>query len=221
MSLRNLSAKETSGPKSGGWIVYSGWMNAAGSPINYFSTDWIVPPPPSTKNGQLIYLFNGIEDANYQVILQPVLQWGVSPAGGGNYWAIANWYVGGPGSGLGLHSSLVPVNPGDRLKGMMTLTAQSGSAFDYQSAFEGYSNDLSVRAVGELAWANETLECYNLKAFTDYPAAGFIQLNNIELQTGGAQANLAWTPYAPVQDNGQRCDVMSNNSPGGEVDLYY
>src|SRR3569833_1981458 len=69
MSLRYLSAKETSGPKSGGWIVYSGWMNTSGSPINYFSTDWIVPPPPSTKNGQLIYLFNGIVVVFFLVFL--------------------------------------------------------------------------------------------------------------------------------------------------------
>src|SRR5206468_7546853 len=44
-----------------GWIVNSGWTNTSGNPISYFSTRWVVPPPPATDNGQLIYLFNGIE----------------------------------------------------------------------------------------------------------------------------------------------------------------
>lgn len=49
---------------------------------------------------QLLYLFTALlgwdvmDNGNYfNHILQPVLQWGLSPAGGGNYWAINNWYV--------------------------------------------------------------------------------------------------------------------------------
>ena len=34
-----------------------------------------------------------MEPADTSAVLQPVLQWGVSAAGGGNYWAIASWYL--------------------------------------------------------------------------------------------------------------------------------
>lgn len=208
-------------PITNQWIIYSGWTNDTSSPITFFSTDWVVPPPPATNNGQLIYLFNGIENSGFNVILQPVLQWGVSPAGGGNYWAIANWYVGSPQSGLACHSSLVPVNTGDTLRGIMTLTGQSGSRFDYNSSFEGYNTDLPVTAIEELVWANETLECYGFKQFSDYPNINGTAMTAIELKTGDTEAVPDWQAFNNVTDNGQNCQIISNSSPNGEVDLNY
>ena len=61
--------------------------------ISYFNTTWLVPPAPATYNGQLVYLYTGMKPADYGAILQPILQYGVSPAGGGAYWPVANWYV--------------------------------------------------------------------------------------------------------------------------------
>ena len=104
------------------------WTNTTGHPISYFSTKWIVPPAPATDNGQLVYLFNGIQQTSSgPFILQPVLQWGVSPAGGGSYWSITNWYVNGMG-GIALKGNLVQVNSGDVLRGVMTLTGTVGHA---------------------------------------------------------------------------------------------
>ncbi|KAF8319997.1 hypothetical protein DL93DRAFT_2153037 [Clavulina sp. PMI_390] len=78
-----------------GWTAYTGWSNSdANSPINSFTTSWTVPPAPQTNNGQTIFLFNSIEPAQGNAILQPVLQWGGSAAGGGAYWAVASWYLG-------------------------------------------------------------------------------------------------------------------------------
>lgn len=229
LTLRKAKRKKAKGlipaeagiPISDQWIVFSGWQNDTESPIDYFGTDWVVPPPPATKNGQLIYLFNGIEDAAYNVILQPVLQWGASPAGGGEYWAIANWYVGAPGTGLALHSSLIPVQPGMRLKGVMALSGQSGGGFDYTSSFAGYPLDLRVTQIEELRWANETLECYGLQAFTDYPDTVATKMAAIEVKCGGVDRPVDWQVYNAVTDNGQHCDVVSGASPNGEVDLNY
>lgn len=208
-------------PLTDQWIVYAGWTNGTGNPINYFATEWQVPPPPASQDNQLIYLFNGMEDAAYTVILQPVLQWGASPIGGGNYWAIANWYVGAPSSGLALHSPLIPVNPGDLLTGVMTLTSQSNGQFNYLSSFTGYAVDLPVQDIGELVWAVQTLECYRLAQFSDYPATLMTAMNGIEIKTGGQEAAIQWISYDPVTDNGQHSTIVSNASPSGEVDLYY
>src|SRR5262249_32942849 len=60
-----------------GWITYASWTNNTGAPISLFSTTWVVPPAPATQSGQLIYLFNGIQNSGF--IYQPVLQWGSSP----------------------------------------------------------------------------------------------------------------------------------------------
>ena len=106
-----------------GWITYSTWTNPdAGNPISRFSTTWVVPPEPSSDDGQTVFLFNGIQ--NGSMIYQPVLQWGSSGAGGGDNWAVASWYADGQG-GPAFHTDLVSVNPGDVLVGVMTLTGQS------------------------------------------------------------------------------------------------
>ncbi len=204
------------------WIIYSGWQNETGNPISYFSTKWIVPPEPTSDNGQLIYLFNGIENSSFEMILQPVLQWGNSPAGGGSFWAVSNWFVGSPESGIALHSELINVNPGDILQGIITLTGKSGSRFNYRSSFNGIPMcDLSISEIEELTWANETLECYYLKQFSDYPNTHLTAMSDIEILVDANHAPIIWTAYNEVTDNGQHCSIIKNGSPNGCVNLFY
>ena len=120
-----------------GWISYAYWTNNTGSPVTRFATTWVVPPAPATDSGQTIFLFNGIQ--NSTMIYQPVLQWGPSAAGGGSYWAVASWYADGQ-TGTSFHSTLVRVNPGDVLVGVMTLTARQGNGFSYNCQFTGIAN---------------------------------------------------------------------------------
>ena len=92
---------------------------------DFVCSTWTVPPAPSTDSGQTIFLFNGIQNygTNYG-ILQPVLQWGPSAAGGGSYWSIASWYV--TSGGDAFHTTLIQVDEGDVLIGLMTFTGQPG-----------------------------------------------------------------------------------------------
>ena len=76
-----------------GWITYGDYTEAAASVIRSMTTTWTVPPEPSREDSQLIYLFNGTQDSPVTQILQPVLQWGDSPAGGGDGWALASSLV--------------------------------------------------------------------------------------------------------------------------------
>jgi len=209
------------------WIVYSGWSNASGNPISFFKTRWAVPPPPTTDHGQTIFLFNGIEPGDGSFILQPVLQWGSSHAGGGSNWTITNWFVGSDGTAL--FGSLISVNPGDVLEGIMTLTGQTGSNFNYLCSFAGFPTiDLVVNNVTELTWANETLECYDVAEFSDYPDTALTAFHDIEIRLRTstspfteAQAAINWSENNDVTDNGQRCVAISNASPNGDVYLYY
>jgi hypothetical protein len=175
-----------------------------------------------------VFLFNGIQSFGADVfILQPVLQWGTSSAGGGSYWSITNWYVGSDGTAL--FGPLIQVNPGDVLEGIMTLTGQTGSNFNYLSAFTGFPGaDLVVNNVAELTWANETLECYDFAAFSDYPDTALTAFHDIEIRLRTsttpfteAQATINWQVNNDVTDNGQQCLIVSNDSPGGDVYLYY
>ena len=204
---------------AGGWVAYGYWNNNTGIPISLFKTTWTVPLAPATQSGQLIYLFNGIQNSTN--ILQPVLQWGASPAGGGNYWAIANWYVGPPGA-QAFYSELVQVNPGDVLTGVMTLTGQAQNHFNYRSEFQGIAGPtLPVENIEQLAWCCETLESYGITAATDYPATQRTQLSSITIQTGATVPAVTWTPAGDNATYGENCTVPINSATNGEVDIFY
>jgi hypothetical protein len=180
-----------------------------------------VPPAPATSNGQTIFLFNGIDPTDpTQAILQPVLQWGTSYAGGGAFWSVASWYV--LGTGQAFVTGLVPVNPGDVLVGAMTLTGQANGLFSYQSEFQGIAGtQLPVQNVAKLTWCNETLEAYGVTACSDYPAVDLTAMQGIELLTGKTTPAVHWTPQDRVTDCGQHTVVAVDSAAGGEVDLYY
>jgi hypothetical protein len=202
-----------------GWIVYAGWTNNTGSPIATFRTTWVVPPQPATQSGQTIFLFNGIQ--NSTMIYQPVLQWGPSAAGGGNFWAVASWYADGQG-GQAFHSQLIPVAAGAVLIGVMQLTGQSGSNYSYNCSFQGIANtQLPIQNVEQLTWANETLEAYGLTVCSDYPNTDKTGMTAISLQTNAGNPPLAWSPVSAFTDCGQSCVVVSNSPTNGEVDLFY
>jgi hypothetical protein len=205
-----------------GWIAYADWTNNTGKPVSSFTTTWTVPPAPSSSSGQTVFLFNGIQ--NSSMIYQPVLQWGPSAAGGGAYWAVASWYADGQG-GVSHYSTLVRVNPGDVLVGVMTLTGQSATGFSYNCQFTGVANtSLAIQNVQQLTWCIETLEAYGITKATDYPATARTAFTKIEMKTGTAPASdppLAWTAVDSVTDTGQHAIVVSNSNPGGEVDIYY
>src|SRR5262245_34479638 len=82
--------------KTEGWQSWSRWINRTSQRIVSFVAQWTVPVAPAAANGQTIYLFNGLQDAAGRHIVQPVLQWGPSPARGStNAWGLASFWVGG------------------------------------------------------------------------------------------------------------------------------
>lgn len=204
-----------------GWIAYGYWINDTGKPVTSFRTTWRVPPAPINSDGQTIFLFNGIDPSNPSAaILQPVLQWGNSFAGGGDYWSVASWYV--LGNGQAFFTPLVKVNEGDQVVGVMKLTGQGNGTFSYTSEFEGIAGTtLPVLNVAELVWLNETLEVYGITDCSDYPDTDYTGMRHIAIQTGDTTPEVTWTHVDQVTDCGQHVVVASDSATDGEVDLYY
>jgi hypothetical protein len=205
-----------------GWIADSYWNDGnSASPVTSFSTTWTVPPAPASRDGQTIFLFNGQQ---WQVgssvaILQPVLQWGVSSAGGGNYWSVACWYVTGS---TAMYSPLVSVNTGQSLTGVMNMTGRTGNNYSYSCQFPGIANaSLSVQNIPQMTQMYETLEAYSLSQCSDYPNINDTAFTGIKMVTGSSNAALSWSAQSRVTDCGQKAVVLSNSSTSGEVDLYY
>jgi hypothetical protein len=220
----------------------SGWITFAenGAPVNAasFSTQWTVPSVPTTNDGQLLYIFNGLEDGgNPGHILQPVLQFGSNNSFGGNYWVIDNWYASCQ-TCPAYYGSPETVTPGTVLVGHMSGTASTGGTYNYTSSFYSIlsnpagrihfyptSNNVSVTNVPQLTFAYETIEAYNMQQYSDYPADNVCPMTNIAIYAPGGSTRpgsggplaLNWVPFNVVTDVGQHTIVVSPQ----EVDLYF
>jgi hypothetical protein len=203
-----------------GWITFAAYTESATNVITFMTTTWTVPPAPRRGDGQLVYIFNGLQDSPVTHILQPVLQWGASPAGGGNRWSVASWFV--DSSGNAFKSPLVDVNEGDVLTGVIRLTGQSGGTFNYTCEFVGLAGaSIPVNGANQLVMPVETLECYNITECRDYPSTLFTAMRSISVSTSSGALNTNFSAVNSVTDCGQHTIVTSNNAGTGEVDLYY
>lgn len=163
--------------------IHTGWMVAgtawASKPVRYLHADFWVPRDPYVKNGQTLFLFPGLQDATGSAIFQPVLQWGVSGAGGGNYWAIASWVVTNTGA---WHSTLKRVYPGDHLYGSIFARNCSSNVCDWtvwtNDVTRGWSTTLKIRSGWQLKWVvGEALEVYRFETCSMLPTSYSIAKN--------------------------------------------
>jgi len=157
-----------------GWQVFTVWDG--GKDLTDYNGTWNVPTKPSSYNDQLLYTFTGLQNAFGDEeqgvdIIQPVLQYGVGPAGGGAYWGIASWYV--ASSGAALHSTLQPVNDGDSIFGIMTKASATAEAWTITATdtTSGVTTTLNVnKKLGEFEpYAFVTLEVYSVTDCSQYP----------------------------------------------------
>jgi len=139
------------------------------------SATWTTPPQPTGHNGQTLFFFPGFEDIDDTVsILQPVLQWGPSAAGGGNNWAAASWNC-CPG-GTTDYSSLISVSAGDSMLGVISPTCSSGSCSTWNVKTEdkttGHTTTLSKTPNEGQKWNwafGAVMEVYGVTKCSDYP----------------------------------------------------
>lgn len=110
---RSQSVASADSGVGNGWVEASVWdiPLSSNDNIDYLGNTWTVPSYPE-EGGATIYFSNGIETQDDLWSLRPVIQYGVSGAGGGSYWGMASWLIGS--NGYVFHSPLVAVNPGMR-----------------------------------------------------------------------------------------------------------
>ncbi|PPQ68674.1 hypothetical protein CVT26_002957 [Gymnopilus dilepis] len=206
-----------------GYVAYAYWENTGSQPIAFFGTNWNVPPTPSSWDGQLLYWFNGLVPGDFNGILQPVLQYGTSPAGGGQYYAIASWWLIGNNV---YHSSIQQVSPGTALEGHMALTGISTSGgvttYSYSSYFPGYSTpSISASTTGVLNWAYEALEIYTTASTSDLPS-GSTDLTAVDIKFND-NSHLSTIPWTAISDttDGISMSVISNSGTNGHLRITY
>nr|GAT58108.1 predicted protein [Mycena chlorophos] len=170
-------------PAQTGWITYASWVNPnATLPIKTFSADFVVPEPPQVYTNQTVFLFPALLPVDGTSILQPVLQYGSSGAGGGEYWSVAMWYV--FDGDYYYVTPLVQVSPGQSLQGILSMVSDVGGYYTYTTSMSPVTaaGALTVNIWVQLGWATLTLEAYGVTDAKSY-SAGTTTFNNILLQT--------------------------------------
>lgn len=201
-----------------GWVAYADWYNTGKSPISNFVTSWPVPAAPKTYSGQTVFLFNSIEPASGNAILQPVLQYGVSAAGGGKYWSIASWYLVGSQT---YFTYLTKVQPNQVLNGVITLTSITNStAYNYVSEFKGISRSkITATGAEQLVWATETLESYSVQQRSDYPTGSTV-FSGIGIKTKAGVPKVTWSTVSDSAD-GLKTKVNTQGATNAKITIQY
>jgi hypothetical protein len=221
----SASAREPFPGLNPGWITGAIFNSYAAYPstISRLTTTWKVPPAPAVQEGQSIYLYGALMDAEQNNILQPVLQWGTSGAGGNpNGWTVVCWYI-DPG-GNATFTDPVAVAEGDILVGIMTGTrpASGGNIQNYECYFQGIGGvRLAAEGLDPLTVATETLECYGIESCGDYPATFYTAMTGIQLEIDDIATQPDWQVENIVTECGQHTAIVSTSATGGEIDLFY
>jgi hypothetical protein len=173
-------------PTTNGWVEDTYWVSPGW--IKEIKANWTVPADPPTKSGQIVFFFPSIEPSVSapSPIIQPVLQWGVSAAGGGPYWAIASWYC-NTAPGVCIHSTLTQVKAGDALYGSVSGSSCTSAGV---CTWTTTTKDLTT-SVSHVLTAKDThsffyaqggvLEAYNITSCGNYPATTPLEYTNVYL----------------------------------------
>jgi len=196
------------------WKTYAQY-ETSGTPVTSLTGQWTVPPQPTQADSQILYFWNGIEPTDNSQVLQPVLQWGATPAGGGNYWGIASWYVGSGGVAV---SSLIATNTGDVITGTMNIL--SNGTWEVRAAVGSHNSTLLSVTPNEkdYVYAYEVLEAYTLSSCQDYPPTGVVAFTEIAVEVGGSPVTPTWTP---MQQQPITCNEITKVISTSAVDITF
>jgi len=191
---------------------------------------WTVPVAPS-EDEQTLFTFTGLQNIDWVPpqpdptgpfdIIQPVLQYGASSAGGGDYWTVASWYV-----TLGtdvVYSDLVQVSPGDVIFGNMTLLSTGTWYINGVDLQSGVQSPLTISRslLDSQPWTYVTLEVYDVDDCGQYPPSGTpIPFSKLQLFLSGKEVTPQWS----VGVQGQQPPVCSSSitvSDPATVTIYF
>jgi len=196
-----------------GWQVWASYNNANNATFTAFLGNFVVPEDPANwDESGILYMFTGLQNDNWIPypgngsapqafeIIQPVLQYGETPAGGGNYWAIANWYVTVYSNYY--FSEPQEVEAGDNIFGNMT--ALNDTTWFIGSVVNGQSSSITVTEADLISnpWAYLTLEVYSIDdCASDFPAGPLKFSNLILFNEKGQSVTPKWGLFNNLQDH--------------------
>jgi len=187
-----------------GWQVWTAYNNENNATFDAFLGTFNVPQNPPNWDSGTLYMFTGLQNDNWVPIpnepqsppqfdiIQPVLQYGYGPNGGGSYWVLSSWYVTVDENIF--YSIPITVNAGDIIFGNMTRINSTSwfiGSYDTTKKQMGTITVVDPRLITQ-PWAYCTLEVYSIDNCTsDFPASA-LKFTNLALFDNGGK-----TPVTP------------------------
>jgi hypothetical protein len=205
-----------------GWIGFADWTNDdAQEVISAVRGTLVVPDPPENVNGQTLFLFVGLQKAkdDPSELFQPVLQWGESAAGGGDYWSVSNWYL---KDRMIVFGDNERVEPGELLELHIERTEPVPGRVVWVSRAavceRGVATTLQVMDELRLHWCYSALEAYSAAMTCDqYPAGGPAVFRELVVERGDGPVSPRWSRTCLVTDCGQDVRLLATD----QVDIHY
>jgi hypothetical protein len=216
-------ASSATSPGVGGWTEWTNLVLPSGA--SFLEVRFVVPPVPTQAGSQTIFLFPSFTGDTNPPIIQPVLQWGSSAAGGGPYWAIASWYL--DANANAYYGKLVRVNAGDVIDGKMAGTScknavcASWTITTTDVTQPTLTSTLTTKAGGYAYTQVQggVIEVYDVSSCGQYPG-GPIQFSDLVLKDeNGAALTPQW-----IQGSANlipSCSYGITTPSSSEIDLAY
>ncbi|MGD0991528.1 MAG: hypothetical protein ABR998_03575 [Gemmatimonadales bacterium] len=193
-----------------GWDEYDeAWSGS--NTYRQLTAYWHVPPAPAHSYGtyrgsyEAYFTFPGIQNDSF--ILQPVLQYGITKAGGSDYhWELAAWHCDATGDYRCVYGNLVAASVGDSIIGGVTGEECANNtcmwnvlAWDVNS---GATATLQVQDSDNYVYANGgVVETHGAFTSCDYFPAAYVYFTGISVSNRSGLTTPTWYNKPPTNPN--------------------
>ena len=203
-----LPAPVDLGATGNAWASFGAIANPGTEPFTLSEATWVVPPKPSTNQGQTIYLFNGFQHGGDDIV-QPVLVYGKYPAGPDSEahtngeWATASFLVPSAQSSdqtLLVSDGVVRVNPGDTVTGRISYTGIDAATGDsqYVCEFVDYPSTRLATTIMFCGWCCVTLELWDVDDTSQLPPlTATTRFSGLRTEIDDKPCGLGWQQGGP------------------------
>jgi hypothetical protein len=167
----------TNGPNFSNGIIVD-YVNSFATGYTYFASNFSVPTAPTQVNAETLF-YGNFAFFNEGTVVS-ALQYGGSAAGGGEYWALTNWYFDNAGN-VSFQPLSTSIAPGISLQSIISLSNGVWTA-----AVSGYSNGLSISGL-TISQSNNPVGIYfggYPKNAGAYPAQIGLRFTNVVIKAG-------------------------------------
>jgi hypothetical protein len=195
------SGRPATTPTINGWLEYASRSQPSGSWYTQIRANWNVPLQPLDRvfgSSQTYFTFPGLQST---FIIQPVLQYGQSAAGGGEGWTMASWHC---HSSMGcFHSALKGTAAGNGLIGTVAASNCAGGNCTWtittRDATSNIQTVLTVTDTRNYWWGvGGAVEVYGLNTCDQFPIKGVFYTNIALYDQNSVLLSPNWTRATPI-----------------------